>query len=1643
MTIDRESLRPLRWDGRTVLSRARLQDAPGTVLVLRPAAEESAAMAEVRLRREHTLAGRLSRDWAAVPLGFIPLQGGTALLLEDPGGDPLSLASTGPLPLARFLRVAASAALALRHMHGSGLIHRDIQPSCLLADAEDRVHLTGFGVACDLPRIRQQASPPALIDGTPAYMAPEQTGRINRSIDARSDLYALGVTFYELLSGRLPFKAHDTLGWFHCHVARLPAPLPASVTASAPAAAMIIMKLLAKAPEERYQTAGGLEADLRRCMGAESPFPLGQNDVPDRILVPERLYGRERELEVLDTALHGLTERGERRMLLVSGPAGIGKSALIEELRGALLPVRGVLATAKCDQYRRDIPYAALAELIQDLVGRVNGATDLQRASWRERIRNALGRNGQVLTNLAPELLRLIGEQPPLPALPPADEARRFQGVVRAFVALVARPRNPLVLFFDDLQWLDRESFALLDALTADLPANMLLAGTYRDAELSPGHPLHGTVAAARQAGVTVNEIPLAPLAAHEMARLVADTLHDGTDAVRPLSDAVAARTGGNPFFAGQFMTGLAEEGLLRFDHAALRWRWDLDGILRKGATENVGALMAERLVRLPEADRDLLVTLACLGGVVSAERLGTAHGTDRLSAQDGLRASIAAGLVVHGAGTYGFAHDRVQEAAYTLLLQAARAARHLRIARRLAAALGPEEPDSAIPPVADQYNRATGQVLEGAERERVAALNLRAARHARASTAYEVASGYFEAGLELLGAEAATSPLGFHLALGAAECVFLLGDQASAETRLRQLLPRAREAPDRAAVASLLITLHTAQDRSDLAVETCLTFLRQAGIAWDPHPGRAKAWQEYAALQADLGDRSVESLSSLPPATSREAQAFMDVLAATLPPAFFTDQDLVCLILCRMARLSLAHGSSEASPLAFAYLGMVLGPYFGDYPAGFRFGLLGYQMVESGALPRYEPRVRMCFGCHVAPWTWPFARTLPLLRRAHDIAVEMGDLTYSGFSACTLVTSLIAAGMPLSEVQAEAEAKLAFVRGIRFGLIGDIITSQIGLLRAMRGLPSDLADPAFEARLEAEPSLAIAACWHWIRRLQAAVHDDDIPLALAAAEKAEPLLWTTDGHIEMAEYHFHAALARAAAEETSAPATPSPGLLRHQEQLHVWAASGPANFAARALLVDAAVATVRGESLSAIRHAEAALRAAREGGLPQIEALAQEWAFRFYHRRELPTPALAHLREARKAYLGWGATAKVQRLDSLHRELTGGEPSAAVPAPSNENPALDVESLVRSSQAVSGEAGLPALMRTLMVTVLEHAGATRGLLVLPRAGELRAAAEARAGSRGIEVTFPDAPLASSDAPLSILGRTMQEMEPVLIGDAAKAQELTADAYLVAHPTRALLCLPLLRQTKLMGLLYLENGLTPHAFTEARLAVLRLLASQAAISLGNAALEEKEALLKEMHHRVKNNLQLISSLLNLQAARIEDPQVAALFSESRDRVRSIALVHENLYHAGDYTRVSMRRHLGSLCAQLQSAYRCPERDVAVVTDLADLHLDLDKAVSCGLIVNELIANAFKHGFAGRSTGEIRVTLSEAGTGRARLSVRDDGNGFPDGRIPDPETAETLGLQLVGDLAHQLRGEITLGTNPGADLAILFPLGGAR
>ncbi|MES2532943.1 MAG: AAA family ATPase [Pseudomonadota bacterium] len=1571
---------------------------------------------------------------------------------------PLPARLGQPLELSALLGIGIGIARALGCLHGRDIVHKDLRPCNILVDAADGVVLTGFGDASRVPPERLQAHPALEMTDSLPYMSPEQTGRINRSVDTRSDLYALGVTLYEMATGALPFQATDAIEWVHCHVAREAVPPAAVVPTLPPVVSHIVMRLMAKAADDRYQTAAGVEADLRRCAqalarcGTVGDFALGFLDVPDRLLIAEQLYGREPQIAELGAACSRVMATGRTELVLISGYSGIGKSAIVGELRKSLVAQHALFATGKYEQHKRDIPYSTIAQALRGLVADVLCKDAEGLADWRRRLSDALGANGQIVVNLVPELAHVIGPQPALLEVSAPESSLRFQQTVQRFLCAFGSAERPLVLFIDDLQWLDVATLDLLAALATQRDfRHVLLVGAYRSNEVDAGHPLTATLGLLRDAGTPVSEIALQPLSVRDLEALVARTLRDTQGRSASLAALIWEKTQGNPFFANQFIAALGEQKLVWFDRAALCWQWDIVGIRARNYSDNVADLMADKLSRLPRAAQHCLMLLACLGASASVQTLSRISGLPVADVHVQLAAAEQAGLVSRGAGSYRFMHDRIQEAAYELLPAAERAAMHLDIGRRMQRHAGASDIESMVFELVHQFARGTGLLVSDAERREVAALHLVAARRAVVETAYASALSYLSSGEQLLPVDAwqIDYRLAFDLSRARAECEFLVGDPLAADARLGRLAARASNLLDKASVTGLQVTVCLGLDQSARAIATCLAFLQEAGLPWPAQPTREDAAREYAALVQRIDGRPMASLLALPPMADPLRRATLDVLAAVLPPAFFSDENLVCLVLCRMARLSVDHGNADASPLAYAYLGMMVGPYFGDYETAFRFGKLGFDLVEQGRYTRYKARVYMCFSYHVIPWARAIRSGQGLLRRAFDVSRESGDVTYAGFSSCTLVSSLLASGEPIELVRREAQDRLAFVTAAKFGLIVDIITAQQRLMATLQGNTPEFGsfndagfdECRFEQHLAANRSLDIAACWYWIRKAQARFLAGDAAAAYRSIANAAPLMWTSKGHFEYAEYHFYGGLIRAACCDGASDGDRHMHLAAldaHRAPIDDWARHCPDNFLCRSALLSAEAARLRGDDLGAMRHYETAIASARESAFPHNEAIALELSARFHASRGLHAAAHGLVRAARLAYERWGATGKAMQLDRTHAQLR--EEFSVGPADDMGRRlgtlgSVDVATLLRTSQAVAAEKGLGNLMRTLMTIALEHAGAERGLLVLPRGDQLRVEARASTAQRQVDVVVRSSEATADALPLSVLHFAIRTKAHVLIDDARQPGQFAGDVYLQRSGARSVLCLPLVKQGELIGLLYLENTLAGCVFTPARVAMLTLLASTAAMSMENAALEEKESLLQEVHHRVKNNLQLISSLLNLQASRIADPAVAELFADSRNRVRSMALVHENLYRAGNFARVPMAAHIGNLCAQLVRAYGTDERQVALTSRIDDIQLGLNRAVSCGLIVNELVSNALKHAFPGERCGNIRVCLRTTPEGRYALSVADDGIGLRSD--VDVGSAESLGLQLVDDLTHQLRGELAVQRDRGTTFVVTF------
>src|SRR5215831_2054774 len=807
---------------------------------------------------------------------------------------------------------------------------------------------------------------------------------MNRSIDSRSDLYAVGVTFYQMLTGVLPFTAAEPMEWVHCHLARRPV-APAERLSKIPGAvSAIVMKLLAKWAEDRYQTVAGLESDLRSCLTAWEAqhriddFSLGERDRPDRLLIPEKLYGRGREVETLLAAFDRIVNGGAPELVLVSGYPGIGKSSVVNELQPVLVPPRGLFASGKFDQYKRDIPYSTLAQAFQGLIRPLLGKSDSELGQWRNAFREALDPNGQLIVDLIPELGLILGQQAPVPELPPQDAQRRFRLVFRRFINVFARSEHPLALFLDDLQWLDAASLDLLEDLSTESGVqHLMLIGAYRDNEVTSTHPLMRKLEAIRQAGASVQEIVLAPLTQEDLGQLISDSIHcepenRGSGRVTALAHLVHEKTGGNPFFAIQFISALAEERLITFDHSKGEWSWDLSRIRTKGYTDNVVDLMVGKLTRLPVETQKTLKELACLGNSAEITTLAIVHGTSEAEVHSDLWEALRLEFIVRLDGSYKFVHDRVQEAAYSLIPEQLRAETHLRIGRLLAAHTPPGKRDETVFEIVNQINRGAPLITSRDEKEQVAEFDLIAGKRAKASTAYVSALRYLVAGTALLADDGwvCRPDLMFPLEFHRAECEFLTGELAAAEKRLTMLASRAANTVERATVECLRIDLYTALDQADRGVASCLDYLRHLGIEWSPHPTDAEARREYERIWSQLGSRTIEQLIDLPLMNDPASLATLDVLTKFYTPAMFTDVNLLSLTVCRAVNLSLEQGHSDGSCVAYVFFAKIAGPHFNDYKAGFRFGQLGFQLVEKRGFGRFQARTSLWFAQFVVPWT-------------------------------------------------------------------------------------------------------------------------------------------------------------------------------------------------------------------------------------------------------------------------------------------------------------------------------------------------------------------------------------------------------------------------------------------------------------------------------------------------------------------------------------------------------------------------------------------------------------------------------------------------------------------------------------------------
>jgi PAS domain S-box-containing protein len=1411
----------------------------------------------VRFRREYRLLSRSTLPGVIKAYDFVVAPEPT-MVLEDIGGTSLDRMSA-PLPLAQFLELASGVADALASLHASGIVHRHLIPANIVFNASTgQCRLIDFALADVLPARAMQSRPPTALEGTLAFSSPEQTGRINRPVDYRTDFYSLGITFYWLLTGTLPFEAADALGLVHRHLAATPEPPHVRNPDIPEGLSRIVLKLMAKTAEERYQGGRGLKADLEHCLralrqeGRVPSFEPGLEDVRDVLQLPHRLYGREAETKCLLAAFDAAV-RGACKVLFIGGYSGVGKTALVREAYRPVLERQGYFLEGKFDQLRRNVPYSAFAQALDGFVDQLLGEDEPRVTEWRRVVLGAVRASGRVLTEVIPGLERLIGPQPRVPPLGVGEAQNRFVFLFVELMAKLASPEHPLVLFLDDLQWIDAASLELLLHLVrAGRVRGLLVVGGYRDNEIDALHPLHATMEVLRaptEAGLDAPEVlALGPLPEGVLNELVADALRATPTETAPLARVVHEKTGGNAFFALQMLKSLAESDAMAFEPTSRRWRWDLAAIGRLEIADDVVALMEAKIRALPEPAQRLLPLMACLGYRFCLTCVVLVAGRTPDDALAALQPALAEGLIVPiGAQGFQFAHDRVRQAAYALVPDAEKERMHLTVGRLLLPVLEDPAKEEHLFIAADNLDAGVALLTDDAERVAVAELNLRAGIKAKTSAAFPVAAHYLRHGLALLPADKWTTHYALTLALHEenALCEYVAGSHELADALIATALEHAASVYDKADIYAIQVVVHTTQNRFADALASGLTALRLFGVdlpdASDELRLRAASDRAITACRERRRGRDLAAIIDAPEMTDRDAKACMDLLVHTVLAAYFSNRALYALLAATMTELSLRHGNSSAGALGYVLMAGISVAELRDPEGAKALGELALAVNARYPDPALEGKILMFYANTVAPWFLPLAEAEPLLRRGLVAALDAGALNDAANCWWGLARNALASGAPLDAVIRTCDGALAFAERIRDPGFHTAFLFMRGVARLLKGeLPNPpsineggFREHAFVDLMNRSGFLSTLAHYYVFKSWSL--------FALGRLDEARPfveqgaaMLGCIADQPHVALHAFHQSLLLLVPGRAPSTSDERARVAANQERLEVAAAFCPANYLHLYLLVEAERARDAARFSDAAALFDRAIDAAAESGTLYVEGTASEWAGRFWLAQAREDLAAPYLERARRAYGRWQAHAKVRALDDELGAVLGRSGAR----PRADEAVLDVETLMKMTRAISGEMELQRLTAALMRIVIESAGAQRGVLLLEENATWEIVARGELGANAVEVSRPLDMDRSDLVAAGVVRYVARTRERVVLDDAAAEEQFADDPHLRARRTKSLLCAPVLGRGRLMGIFYLENDLTTGAFTHARVQLLEMLLAQTAISLENARIYE-------------------------------------------------------------------------------------------------------------------------------------------------------------------------------------------------------------
>jgi PAS domain S-box-containing protein len=1537
-------LRPIRETAEATIYRGlRVQDkCPVVIKLLKPDCFTPLNIS--RFKNEYAIVGDIKEANIVATYSLELHEQDCFLVFEDFEGIPLDQlmqkwqrVGTENLPLARFLALASQIADGLMAIHAAGILHRDLRPNSILVNANAVIaKITNFHLALGLSRELPLVGSPRALEGTLPYLSPEQTGRMNRTVDHRSDIYSLGVTFYEMLTGRLPFEANDAIAMVHAHLAKTPV-APHVLNPLIPETlSRLVLKMIAKAPEDRYQSARGVRQDMNICAtvlhahGQILEFELGRRDRADYFLIPEKVYGRSMEVGLLLDAFDRAAQ-GSSELILITGVPGIGKTAVVEEIQEPITQKSGYFVKGRFDQYKHNIPYSAFVEALRNLVAQFLIQGDTAIAQWKPRILGALGNSGKIILDVIPELSQLIGPQPEVPDLSGHAAQNRFNMLFLKFISALATHEHPLAIFLDDLHWVDAHSLKLIHLLISpSSTSHLLLIGAFRDSEISSTHPLMITLAEIGKAEPGFRTIALAPLPVSDINQLIANALNCSPQMALPLTDLVYRITQGNPLFNNQFLKALYEEGLITFNHEAGHWRCDITKVNALSLSDDVVEFLAIRLRKLPSRTQKVLKLAACIGSSFDLETLSIISQLSQAETAAALWSALQTGIVLPRHGAFGFSqdngndgydaadggsnipryvflHERVQQAAYSLIPSARKQMTHLHIARLLLKNTAEKNKEGKLFEIVNQFNRGLFLILDPSERRQLAELNLSAGQLAKAALAYRAACDYFRIARQLLPQDCWLSQYALTLKLyeSSVEAAYLYGDFDAMEVLAQTAFKEIKTPLDQIKIFEVKCEAFAAQGRFKEALESGFLIIKALNVALPQDPDQNDIIEALRETKSAFSGKGIADLINLPLMTDAHTLALSRILTSLSSAAFFTSPDLFAFMALKDAHLSIKHGNLPTSAFSYATYGQILcrESEAEDIKIGYEFGRLALDFVRRPNAKELECKIPTIVNAFVAHWKIHVQETLNPLRSAFLRGLEVGDFQYSGYAALLYCAFAYFAGVAkgIQELQQEAATLVESICQIKQTFI-------VQYFRMLQQVLHDLAESKVPARyLNGEfydeenmrPKHWQINDWFGLfyidfHRLLLHYMFGEYAQAVEDAGRAKQYLKGIQDFPYMPILILFDSLARLAAYKESSGENLNELLAQidsNQAKMKTWAHYAPMNCLHKYHFIEAERYRVLGDKAKAIEQYDIAIIESRENGYIRDEALANERAALFFLEWSKDKIAQGYMKDACRGYLRLGANAKVAQLEQRYEQLLTPVMSArsrsansltnyaADTGRSDEgNEMLDLTTVVKASQAIASEIELAPLLNQLTRLVIENAGAQCGVLVLERNGNWVIEAQGDMASNNVSVLQSLDLRTSEIVSAEIVSHVARTRTGLVLEDAAGSGDFVKDPYIARHGIKSVLCAPLINQGKLSGIVYLENNLTTHAFTAERLELLNLLSAQMALSLDNARLYQKAQ--EEIVERKAAEIALQES----------EQQARTIF----DSVNDAIIVHERL-----------------------------------------------------------------------------------------------------------------------------------------------------